>query len=440
MSNSPLLYTIDYMNGRENSMPQDPGVFTSFKDRIPPYVIYSSGHGISSIGSWMQKTAVGWLAWELTHSPAWVGAIALSDLITALWVAPFAGAITDRSNPYKLLLLTQSLLLLMSLVLFSLTLSGLLSIWLLFFWAIIESSLQGFNTPARMVAIGSLATTKQMGQAVATNSIAANLARSVGPAIAGVVMVSGHTANVFLLNALSYVAMFATLIHLKGLLSRAPAAPKNIPIFGQIASGFQYIIGSTQISLVFFLALAFALLARPFTELFPAIAGQVLKGDPQLLAWLMTAQGIGALGAAVWFLKAKPIEMVVRVTLISALGIAGALVIFSLSQPFWLILLMIALAGFFHASCNIGMQTIAQTRSDPEYKGRVMALYGLTFRAAPAAGAFLMGVLAQWFNLQWLIGVAAAIFAILMLQKLSAFRIAFLVRPATYWKDTNSQQ
>src|SRR5690606_26379799 len=201
---------------------------------IPPYVIYSSGHGISSIGSWMQKTAVGWLAWELTHSPAWVGAIALSDLITALWVAPFAGAITDRSNPYKLLLLTQSLLLLMSLVLFSLTLSGLLSIWLLFFWAIIESSLQGFNTPARMVAIGSLATTKQMGQAVATNSIAANLARSVGPAIAGVVMVSGHTANVFLLNALSYVAMFATLIHLKGLLSRAPAAPKNIPIFGQI--------------------------------------------------------------------------------------------------------------------------------------------------------------------------------------------------------------
>lgn len=421
-------------------MPNDSGVSTALRDRIPPYVIFSSGHGVSSIGSWMQKTAVGWLAWELTHSPAWVGAIALSDLITALWVAPFAGAVTDRSNPYKLLLLTQGLLFLMSLVLFGLTLSGTLSIWLLFLWAVVESSLQGFNTPARMVAIGSLATTKQMGQAVATNSIAANVARSIGPAIAGVVMVSGHTANVFLLNALSYVAMFATLIYLKGLLSREPAAPKSHPILEQVTSGFRYIISSTQISLIFFLALGFAILARPFTELFPAIVGQILKGDPQLLAWLMTAQGIGALGAAVWFLRAKPLEKVVRVTLISALGIAASLVVFSLSQPFWLILLTIACAGFFHASCNIGMQTIAQTRSAPEYKGRVMALYGLIFRAAPAAGAFLMGLLAQWFNLQWLIGIAAAIFAILMLQKLSAFRIAFLVRPATYWKDNNSPQ
>lgn len=380
----------------------------------------------------MQKTAVGWLAWEMTHSPAWVGAIALSDLITAIWVAPFAGTVTDRNNPYRLIMTTQFLLMLMSLVLFGLTQTELLTIWILFGWAIIDSSLQGFNSPARMVVIGSLATNKQMGQAVATNSLAVNVARSIGPAIAGGVIASSHIANVFLLNGLSYIFMFAVLIYLKKYLNRAGLSTNKGSMLKEISSGFSYIYNSSQIYIIFFLVLCFSLLARPFTELFPAIAGQVLQGDAQTLSWLMTAQGIGALAAAVWFLRAKPIVQVVRITLLGCLGLGGALIIFSISTSLWLVLSMVGLAGFFHAACNIGMQTIAQTLTDPEYKGRVMALYGLLFRAGPALGAFIIGGLAHWFNLQWLLGLAAALFIALVLKKLPAFRLAFLLRPANY--------
>jgi predicted MFS family arabinose efflux permease len=381
---------------------------------IPDFVIFSAGQGVSSVGSWMQKTAVGWLAWDLTHSPAWVGAIALSDLISALWVAPLAGAVTDRSNPYRLILLMQSLMIVLALVLWAITESGHLTIWLLLLWAIVESSAQGFNQPVRMVAIGSLASPERMSQAIATSSIAVNLARSIGPAIAGVVMVTSDVAYVFVINALSYIAMIGAIVWLRQRLNRPGLSSRTAPILQDVKSGFVYIRRTPNIACLFLLALGFAVLARPFIELFPAIAGGVLQGGPYILSMLMSAQGIGALLGAIWMLRANPAEHIVKITFGAAMGIALTLVIFSLTTHLYLVVLIIGIAGIFHVVCNIGMQTMAQTMSEPAMKGRVMASYGLIFRAGPAVGAFAIGIAAHWINLQWLLGIAAAAFALLV--------------------------
>lgn len=366
----------------------------------------------------MQKTAVGWLAWELTHSPAWVGALALSDLIAALWVAPLAGAVTDRNNPFRLILLTQTLMIGLALLLWGLTSSGLLTIWLLLGWAIIEASVQGFNQPVRMVAIGSLATANQMSQAIATNSIAVNIARSLGPAIAGIVMLSGEVAHVFLVNGASYLAMIFAIFRLRRNLDRPGLSPSSAPILSDVISGFSYIRNAPKISTLFLLAAGFAVLARPFIELFPAIAGEVLQGGPKTLSILMSAQGIGALIGAIWMLRAKPLDHMARITFGAALGIAATLVLFSLTTHLYLVVVAIAIAGIFHVLCNIGMQTMAQTMSEPSMKGRVMASYGLIFRAGPAVGAFIIGASAQWINLQWLLGATAATFGALVMYKL----------------------
>lgn len=386
--------------------------------KIPDFVIFSAGQGVSSIGGWMQKTGVGWLAWELTHSPAWVGAIALSDLIAALWVAPLAGAVTDRGNPFRLILLTQSLMIFLALVLWALTSSGLLTIWLLLGWAIVEASVQGFNQPVRMVAIGSLATPERMSQAIATNSIAVNTARSIGPAIAGVVMVTDEVASVFFINSLSYVAMIIAIFYLRRRLDRPGLLSRATPILRDITSGFSYIRHTPKISTLFLLALGFALLARPFVELLPAIVGDILHGGPQTLSMLMSAQGVGALLGAIWMLKTKPMDHLVRITFAAALGIASSVVIFSLTTHRHWAVVIIVVAGVFHVVCNIGMQTMAQTMSEPAMKGRVMAAYGLVFRAGPAIGAFTIGACAQWINLQWLLGAAAAVFGLLVIAKL----------------------
>lgn len=393
--------------------------------RVPDYVLFSAGHGVSSVGGWMQKAGVGWLAWELTHSPAWVGAIALSDLFSALWVAPLAGAVTDRSNPFRLILLTQTLLIGLALVLAGLTWSGELTIGLLFAWAVLEASVQGFNLPVRMVAIGSLASPEKMSQAIATSSIAVSLARSVGPAIAGVIMVSGHVAGVFVVNAVSYLAMIAAILSLRRALDRPGLSSRQQRLLTDIAAGVDYIRGTPRVATVFLLALGFAVLARPFVELFPAIAGDVLRGGPETLSMLMTAQGLGALLGALFMLKAKPVDQTVRITFGAALGIALTLVVFSLTTQLYAVLLAIAVAGVFHVVCNIGMQTMAQTMSDPAMKGRVMSSYGLIFRAAPAIGATALGALAEWAPLQWLIGGAAAVFGVLVISKLADVRRVF---------------
>lgn len=390
--------------------------------RIPRFVIFSAGQGISSIGGWMQKTAVGWLAWELTHSPAWVGAIALSDLIAALWVAPLAGAVTDRGNPFRLILLTQTLMIGLALLLWALTDSGMLNIWFLFGWAIIEASAQGFNQPVRMVVIGSLATPERMSQAIATNSIAVNLARSLGPALAGLVMLNGETSNVFLINSISYLALIFAIFWLRQQLDRPSYLSRSNPILSDVLSGFAYIRNSPEISTLFLLAIGFALLARPFVELFPAIVGEVFEGGPQILSMLMSAQGVGALLGAIWMLRAKPVNYLVRITFGAALGIAVTLILFSLTTNLYLVIFAITIAGIFHVLCNIGMQTMAQTMSDPSMKGRVMASYGLIFRAGPALGAFVIGSSAQWINLQWLLGATAATFGLLVIYKLPEIR------------------
>ena len=389
---------------------------------IPYYVIFSTGHGLSSVGSWMQKTAVGWLTWELTHSPAWVGAIAMSDLIAALWVAPLAGAVTDRSNPFRLMLLTQSLLIFLTLILWAMTASGVLTIWLLLFWAITDASVQGFNQPVRMVVVGSLAPPERMSQAIATNSIAVNLARSLGPAIAGVVMVTGHVEHVFLANAFSFFALVSAIVWVRHHINRPGLAPRTTHIFHDVSSGFSYIRHTPVIATLFMLALGFALLARPFSELFPAIAGDILQGGPETLSWLMSAQGFGALIGAVWMLRAKPADHLIKITYGAALGIAATLVVFSFTRELEWVVVIIGIAGIFHVVCNIGMQTIAQTLSEPAMKGRVMALYGLTFRAGPALGAFIFGACAQWVDLQWLLGGAAAVFGLLVIINLPHIR------------------
>src|SRR5690606_8439760 len=146
--------------------------------------------------------------------------------------------------------------------------------------------------PVRMVAIGSLASPERMSQAIATSSIAVNLARSIGPAIAGVVMITSDVSYVFVINALSYIAMIAAIVWLRQRLNRASLSPRTAPILQDVKSGFVYIRRTPHIACLFLLALGFAVLARPFIELFPAIAGGVLQGGPHILSMLMSAQGI----------------------------------------------------------------------------------------------------------------------------------------------------
>lgn len=395
------------------------------------FIVFAVAQCLNFSGSWAQKTAVGWLAWELTHSPAWVGAIALSDLIAALWVAPLAGAVTDRSNPYRLILLTQSLAILNCIAIWLLVATGLASPWLLLLWAIVEATLQGFNQPTRMLVTGTLAPEGRVSQAIATNSIAVNIARTGGPAIAGLLIVNVGIESVFLFNALSFALIFAVLLRVRRWIDHPPLTSRSAPLYGDVLAGFRYIRREPPIAMLFVLTISFSLLARPFTELFPALAGGSFDGGPQMLAMLMSAQGLGAFVGASWMLRRQSTHALVRTSYGAAFGISAALVIFAFMESALFALPAIALAGLFHVVCNIAMQSMAQTLSLAAMRGRVLALYTLVFRAAPALGAFVIGSLAEWFDLQTMIGIAATLLAMILCAALPfARRIYFGKMPS----------
>ncbi|MDR2690119.1 MAG: MFS transporter [Azoarcus sp.] len=378
------------------------------------FVLFSVGHGLSSIGSWAQKTGIGWLTWELTHSVAWVGTIAMADLVAALWVAPLAGAVTDRNNPYRLFCLTQALTLLLALLLCVATAAGTVTIHGLLLFAVVESTLQGFNQPVRMLLTGSLAPRERLSQAIAANSIAFAVARSLGPASAGVIMYFGSVALVFALNAVSFLAILSIVFYLRHWLDHPPLT-RGAALASDIAEGFRYVARTPEIASVIFLALAFALLARPFSELFPAFAGEVFGGGPEVLSLLMTTQGLGALFGAVWMLRQRDSRRLARNIRSTGLALSVALMVFSSSGVLAVALPAIFMVGLFHIIGNIAMQSLCQLQSVSALRGRVVALYGLIFRTGPAIGAFCIAQAERWFALGALVGGCAAIYAIVLI-------------------------
>lgn len=374
--------------------------------RIPDFALFSAAQCVSSVGSWMQKTAFGWLIWELTHSTAWVGAMGIADLVALLWVAPLAGPLTDRANPFRLLTITQSALFALSAGLWLCIVSGNLTIWALWLFALVESTLQGFNQPVRMTAAGLLAGRERMSQAVAANSIGTNTARSVGPMIAGIVIATWGAAPVFAIDAVSFVAMLTGIWWFRAKLDR-PGFGTDAPLRAAIVGSFATVVRDRRVASVLLLAASFSLFARPFFEMLPAFAGSVFGGDPHVLASLLTGQGLGALCGALLMLRRHDDRRLARIATIAGVALAIAIFAFARSTHLALALPLMVAAGLAHVISNIAMQSLLQLRAQPGTRGQALSLYSLLFRAAPSLGALPIGVAATRWGLAPVMGLCA---------------------------------
>jgi len=392
--------------------------------RARDFVLFAAAQCISSVGSWMQKTAFGWLTWELTHSVAWVGAMGLADIVALLWVAPLSGPLTDRSNPFRLLSITQSALLALSASLCLCIATGYLTIWTLWLFALVESTLQGFNQPVRMTATRLLAGKERVSQAVATNSIGMNTARSIGPMIGGIVLARWGAAPVLGIDSVSFVAMLAAIWTLRRRLDRpgaAAKAPLGIAIIGSARSVFS----DRAVAPVLLLVASFSFFARPFFEMLPAFAGKVFGGDPHVLASLLSAQGIAALGGAVFMLRRRGDRGLAICAVTAGLVLAIAIAAFACTGTLAIALPLMCVAGLGHVICNISIQSLLQVRARREIQGQVLSFFSLMFRTGPSIGALAIGFAATVWGLQDVMIVCAIIGGLLF--------VAFgrnLLRPA----------
>jgi MFS family permease len=365
----------------------------------PNYGIYLAGNSVSLVGNWMQRTATGWLAWELTHQSFWVGAVVLADLVPTLIVGPFGGVLADRVDRRRIMMETQSALCIIVAAMTALAAVGGMGLWALIGFVALNGTVVGVNQPARLALIPMLVDRHHLPTAIAVNSITFNAARFVGPAIAGLLIAAYGVPAAFFGNAVSYIAFIISLILMR--LPYTPSTGDHGRVFAEIAEGIRYVASHLAIGPLFLLFIGTALTVRPLGELLPGLADQVFAGGPEALALLSSTMGLGAVIGGVVVMRTEPREQV-AVALGGALGAAITSACVAIAPS--LHLAMVAVAGFGAALLVAGVaaQTVMQMAAPPQLRGRVMSLFGLVFRGGPAIGAVSMG----WFADTWGLRVA----------------------------------
>ncbi len=394
------------------------------------YCLFLTGDFVSLLGNWTQRIAIGWLTWQLTESTTWLGIIAFADLFPSLVLSPFGGVIADRGEPRRICFNTQSVAMLHAITLFVCSATGLLNIWLLVVLVALRGSIAAMNQPARFALVPSLIPRDLLSIAMATNAVCFNLARFVGPAIAGLVIVRFGVSGAFAVNAISYVALLIAL----GMLDVAPVkrearAKQSMGI--QILAGYQYVSRHAGVGPVLLLFAIGSLLVRPLTEMLPGFADGVFKQGAAGLAWLTSAMGIGATLGGVLMVRRNRIDQVLQATNISLAVMAVAVLLFAVAPSFWLAIALTVTAGCAISVNGIGTQTLTQSAVDDAMRGRVMSLYGMLFRAGPAVGAVVIGVIGDHIGLAWPTAAGAVICGgvwIWSIRKRAAIKAALMPR------------
>ena len=372
------------------------------------HFLFSAGMAPSLITLWMQRLAVGWLTWELTHSPAWLGIIAFADLFPAVVLSPIAGALIDRVDPMRPMILSQAVFLVQAFILAVLSFAGLLTIESLLALAIVLGLTHPFNTASRHTILPSLVPRTDLSAAIAINSSLYNVARFIGPAAAGAVIVTGGVTWAFACNVLGY------LVFLLALFRMDVAPPERRPrsettLFGEVAEGWRYTVAHPGIRPVLVLLVITAVVSRPVLDLLPGFAGDVFDRGAGGLAWLTAAMGLGAMLGALWLALRGVLAGLTTITVSAVLVLALALGAFTAMDHFFLALPFLAISGFAMVVNGIGSQTLIQSSVAPAMRGRVMSLYTLIYRGMPALGAVVMGWLAEGFGLPATLGGGAVL-------------------------------
>ena len=374
------------------------------------YRVFAAGNAISLIGTWLQRVAVGWLAWQLTHSGTWLGLVAFADLFPTVVLSPWAGALADRRDRVRVIWLSQIAAMLQASLLALLTGFDIITIWSLFALAFLLGIANAINQPARLALIPSLVERVNLPSAVAINSIIFNSARFIGPALAGVVIAEGSVALAFAINAASYIAFLVALARLDRIDDDGQPARRNF--LRAVTEGYLYAARHEGIGAMLLLMAVTSLGTRGFIQLLPGFADQVFGRGPQALAWMTATVGLGAIFGGLWMVRRPAIAGLTSVVFANTLLMAAALLGFTATAKFWVALPCLAVAGFGLVVSGIGAQTLVQSAVDTAMRGRVMALYGTIFRGGPAFGTLLMGMFSEQFGLRLPVAAGALLCAL----------------------------
>ena len=393
------------------------------------YRLFFGGQGVSLIGTWMTRTATLWLVYDLTKSKMMLGVVGFAGQIPIFLLAALAGVFIDRHQRRRLLVITQILSMLQSFMLAWLALSGQIQLWHIILLSVFQGVVNACDMPCRQAfLLEMIENPADLPNAIALNSSMFNGARLVGPALAGVVIAQAGAGYCFLADGLSYLAVIASLLAMRVKPRKIEAQRREV--WHELREGFAYTFGFTPLRAVLLMLTMVSMMGMFYVVLMPVFATETLRGDSRTYGILMAAPGLGALAGALFLASRPSVRGLGRVIVWAGCLFGAAQVAFAYSSLLWLSLPLLLLAGLGMMVQIASSNTILQTISAEEKRGRVMSFYTMALVGAAPFGSLLAGALAQWLGAPAAVrvgGCCCILSALLFLRKLPEIRA--LIRP-----------
>jgi len=372
------------------------------------YRLFFVGQTISLIGSWMDTIAMSWLVLQLTNSTVLLGTVLLFNQVPAFFISPFAGVWIDQLDRRRLLVVTQSISGAVAFLTAYLVFTGLIQVWEIMALSLILGLVSAFDMPGRQTFMIEIVTNREdLSNAIALNSSQFNIARLIGPPMAGMVIHLVGIATCFLINAISFFAVIGALLAMKVPRFRRDVGDKKI--FQHMKEGWSYITGFTPIWVLLVLLAAMSFSSGMYYVLMPVYAKNVFLGDERTYGFLSGAVGIGALSGALLLATRKNVIGLGKLIVVST-GVYGlAMVAFGLNHSYVIALVLLAFVGFGVMVNMAATNTLLQSLLDDSMRGRVMAFYSMSFLGSMPIGSFLSGTLAPVIGLSGVIWIAGGI-------------------------------
>ena len=352
------------------------------------YRLFFIGQGISLIGTWLTRFATVWMVYRLTHSGLLLGLVAFFGQAPSSIIAPLAGVLVDRWDRHRVIVVTQIAAMLQSAALAFFALTGLMTVWHLMVLGAVQAVINAFDMPARQSFLGQMVDDRaDLPNAIALNSSMVNGARLLGPVFAAALVAWVGEGYCFAIDALSYVAVIASLLAMN-----VPKRPARVRrhVWTEMQEGWHYVGAQPLVRAVLLMLAVSSVLGGSYSTLLPLVARQ-----PGALGILMASAGFGALTGALYLASRRSVVGLAAVIARCSVGLGTGMIVLRFAPSTWLATPILFVIGACLMIQMASTNTIIQTIVDRDRIGRVMSLYAMAFFGGAPIGALLLGSLAD---------------------------------------------
>lgn len=389
--------------GLRELLPNNLGAFTQVFVSLKSYNfrLYFGGQCISLIGTWMQQIAMSWLVFRLTGSVLLLATVTFMAQIPILVATPYMSVFVDWFDRRKLLVLTQSLSMVQALLMALLTLTGLIQVWHIMILSLLIGLINALDNPTRQSFYPSLVPKDKLSNAIALNSAVINGSRLIGPAVGGVLIGLLGEGICFLLNGISYIAVIIALLMMRA----APKQERTVKqkVWEDMRDGFRYVAGNIPIRTLLLLMSAISFFGLPLMTFIPAYVKTILHGESEMLGLLLSCIGVGSFIAALYLAARKSVLGLGKVVMLSGALLGIGLSVMSFVTIPWVAAVLCLPVGFTIIAAVASINTLLQTLSGEDKRGRVMGYMAMSFTGMAPVGSMVLGAIEKWIGLQMII-------------------------------------